>query len=146
MHELESEVDAILGELDGDYIGGFFGKLIKSVKSVVKNPVVREVAGTAAIVYPPVGIPLAGGLAVADRVIDVEEGLRGGPKAQQQARAALAHTAHLAKQGHPDAKRTMLFIDGARQMRELERKSKGAQRGILITDAGHVVRGVWSRS
>jgi len=151
MDEIDDELDIVQGAIEesadeGDALGGFFSKLWKNTKKVVKSGMVKKIAGATAIIYPPVGIPLAAGLAVADKVVAVEEGTRGTKKQQKQVQKAMKHTAALARRGHRGAKRTMALVRTAREVQQAQRAQTGAHRGILITDSGKVIRGYWARA
>lgn len=136
--------DDLIGD-DDEILGGFFdsiakvaGGAIKGVvkvgKSIVKSPITKVVAGAAAIVIPPVGIPASAALVVADRAVRTMEGFRGDPKKAAVVRQAVTATAQLAKKGDPDARRAVEFIKLAERLRHTQQKRAAAPRarGTLV--------------
>lgn len=97
---------------------GFFddlGKVAKAAasatKSVVKSPITKSVVGVTAVVYPPVGVPAAAAVAVADKTITELE------KGNATAKKAVVNTTIAAQKGDGGARRmlqTMALVKRAR--------------------------------
>ncbi len=86
----------------------FFSKAFKAVKSVTHNKLFQAAAGGLAIAFPVVGIPVAAGVAVANKV---SNGLTSADaRVKAQAVAVVKNTADLAKKGDVPAKRAMALL------------------------------------
>jgi hypothetical protein len=160
---LEDEVGLDIFEASDKGVGDI-------AKAVVKGGVTKTVAGHVAFLLPPVGIPLAASLAVADKAIQAIEGTRGTPKEQQAVRAAVAQTQAIAKkalsklpasgtsvasmiargnavaklpQAEREAVHTVHMLASAKRLKEAARKAKGGkpQFGRFIGPTGEVKRG-----
>lgn len=165
--EIEPEDTEDFGDVLGDVVGdvqigslwGSFKKLGKSIgsaaKSIARSPIVKTVAGGAAIVFPPVGIPATAALVAADRAIAIAEGKKGTPKQQAAMKQAIGNTVKLAQKGDPDAKRAVEFMTLAGQIRAKTgghpigppklsaAQAKEAIEGPLVQPNGQIVRGKW---
>jgi len=115
-----------------DELQGFFDDIARAAGSVLKSPITKMVAGAAAFVIPPIGVPAAAALMVADRAVRTAEGFRGKGKAKKIAHNAIAHTVKLAKQGDPDAKRAAEFMKAAQRVRKAAEKRAKSTRGTLV--------------
>lgn len=113
---------------------GFLKKAIKSVGKVatgiVKNPLVKTIAGGVAVVFPPVGVPLAAGIAVANTVV---KGVNSAiPEERQQAKQVVKQTLALAAKGDVGARNAAtLFNKRAAAMREAKRFQMNGRTGRL---------------
>jgi|CXWL01.1.fsa_nt_gi hypothetical protein len=142
----DNEID-LVGALDEDLtdnVGGFFGSLYKKVKKAVKSKLLKKLAIGSAIMFPVGGLGIAGGLALADRVLSVNEG-HAGKKARKQVRAALKRTKMLAQKGDHQAKRTLNTIVEAAKLQKAMRAAGPHVRGVLATQDGKLLRGTWQR-
>jgi len=115
---------------------GFFSDIVSVAKDVVKSPITKAVAGGAAIVFPPVGVPAAAAvasanvaLAYADRpeakaIIGAADKLVA--KKKHVAKVSLAATARAqVKRGVPPAVAKAEMLNKARRVSS---KLVGAQR------------------
>lgn len=112
-YEGEEEDDSeggLSGEVSGFEVGAFgwlkkgFKKIGKAVKSVVRSKLLKYVAGAAAIIYPPVGIPAAAALAASNKVLDAAE------KGNKNAKKLIKNTLTLAKKGDKEAQRGVKLL------------------------------------
>lgn len=115
-----------------DELQGFLDFVAKAASSVIKSPITKIVAGAAAFVIPPIGVPAAAALIVADRAVRVAEGFHGNAKKKKIVTAAIAHTVKLAKAGDPDAKRAAEFMKAAQRVRAATAKRTKSTRGTLV--------------
>ncbi len=88
--------------------------MLKLATNLAKSPVTKAVAGGAAFVFPPVGVPLAAGVVVADRLARNVKSPN--PKRRAAAKAVVVRTAQLAKAGDQSAVRGLKLI--AQQQRK----------------------------
>lgn len=86
----------------------FFSKAFKAVKSVTHNKLFQAAAGGLAVAFPVVGVPVAAGIAVANKVSNGINAVD--PKIRAQAIAAAKNTAELAKKGDVPAKRAVALM------------------------------------
>lgn len=86
----------------------FFSKAFKAVKSVAKSKVFQAAAGGLAVVFPPAGVPLAAGVAIANKVVDGVNSADA--KIRAQAKAVIDSTKSLAAQGDVGAKRAIALM------------------------------------
>ncbi len=105
---------------------------LKLAKTVVKSPVVKTLVTGAAIVFPPVGLPAAAGLAAATAVA---KGLESNiPVVRAAAQQVAKNTAALAKSGNQGASMAlaqMVTAKGASIGSKLSTPAKGAKRLIF---------------
>jgi len=66
---------------------GFFSKIAKVTKSVVRSPITKVAAGGLAIAFPPAGIPAVAGLAIANTTLDRVDQAQAAAKALRLAKA-----------------------------------------------------------
>lgn len=110
-------------DLEDDELGFGLSDLnpVKHLKKVVKvaagaGKLLKPIAGGLAIVYPPVGVPLAAGIMVADKAngaINSKD-----PKRKAAAVRVVAHTVKLAQSGHKGAANGLtLMVKRAAQTR-----------------------------
>lgn len=171
------DVDIIIGALMepmvgrcGDssvIIGGWLSDAWDSVssvaKSVVHSKITAVVAGVTAVAFPAVGVPLAAGLAVSAKALDIADGLKGTPTQQVAVKKAIRNTVALAKAGHPDQVRAVQILATAARLRGAERKltppslrdapahvraraRKAPMRGLLVLPDGRIQRGNFHRA
>lgn len=117
---------------DDDELQGFFDSIAKVAGDIIKSPVTKVIAGAAALVIPPIGVPAAAALVVADRAVRTMEGFRGNAKKKKIVTEALHETGRLAKQGDPDAQRMVGFLKAAHRIRRASEKRLRATRGTLV--------------
>lgn len=101
-----------LEELDGMNVGNFLDDAWHATKSVIKSPITKAVAGGVAIVFPPVGVPAAAALVVADRVVRASDSKD--PKIAAKAKATIKNTLTLAEQGNTHAAAAAKVFDIAK--------------------------------
>lgn len=121
MTQLDLEV------FDDMVIGNFFSDAWKATKSVIKSNITKAVVGGVAIVFPPVGVPAAAALVAADQVVRASESKD--PKVRAKAKAAIAATGKLAKQGNTHAQaalKAMIVARAARHRAKVEARSGGS--------------------
>lgn len=87
----------------------FFNSAFKSMKGVMHSNIMKGVVGAIAVVYPPVGVPLAAGLAVANKLTDQAESTVAAVKAEAQ--SVIDQTKKLAATGDIGAKRGLALIE-----------------------------------
>jgi hypothetical protein len=109
----------------------FFSGIAKFAKSVIKSPVVKAVAGGAAIVFPPVGVPAVAAIATANTALALAES--GPAKAALGAAAKLGAKTKLVnrarrqiKAGVPKAKAKAQMIRSAHAIARKVRATKPA--------------------
>lgn len=99
---------------------------LQVAKTLAKSPIVKTVAAGAAIVFPPVGVPLAAGVATAAAIAAATES-----KIPAQAKAAaqvVLNTAQLAKSGDKGAQQALGAIDMAKQALKAEQARSVVQK------------------
>jgi len=115
-------------------------------KAIVHSPITKVIAGATALVMPAVGVPLAAGLVVADRAIQVADGLRPTtPEKRARVQAAVRHTIQAAKlktpQGlpaHPEAQKFVELMHLAQNLRKAQDKRLGRRHPPHIREVhGH---------
>lgn len=89
----------------------------KQTAAVIKSPITKAVVGGVALVFPPVGVPMAAGLVVADRAVRIAEGVKGTPKQQGVMKRTIMNTIKLAKQGDKGAKQAVSMMAAATRIR-----------------------------
>lgn len=147
---MSEEMDAgleIVGELvvhriDGDdllsgsdesateAINGFFDSIAHIAKSVIHSPITKIVAGGAAFVFPPIGVPASAALLVADRAVAIADGMKHTtPAKRAEVTKAVKHTIALAKMKdphgnpvHPDALKAAEYMKLSQQLRQHQTK------------------------
>jgi hypothetical protein len=120
---------------------GFLKKAFKSVGkvasavgnaagSVTKNPLFKTVVGGIAVVFPPVGVPLAAGVAVANTVVKAVNSAN--PAVRTEAKAAVQQTLKLAAKGDVGARNAAtLFNKRAAAMRAAGKFQMNGRTGRL---------------
>ena len=101
-------------------------------KTLVKSPVVKTVVGGAAIVFPPIGVPAAAGLAATAAVVAGLESLN--PTVRNAAVSVAKNTATLAANGDQGARialSTMVTQQGSRVATALTTPPPGARRLVF---------------
>jgi hypothetical protein len=88
----------------------FFSKIGKAVSGAVKavSPILKPVAGTLAVVFPPVGVPLAAGIAISDKVVKALNS--SDPPKREAAQRMVAATTQLAASGNVSARNGLTLL------------------------------------
>lgn len=142
-------------DLDAE-IGGWFSSLGKTIShaaktvthtagsvastagkvglKLAKSPLVKVTAGAAAFVFPPVGVPLAAGVAAANVIAANVHSLD--PRKRKAAKKVVIHTAAVAKKGDADARRGLKLLAAARKA------SKAKNRRVVfeVTRNGRILK------
>jgi len=161
--EILGALTAVVGEVDilgteemiGD-IGDFFSSVGKAAGAIIKSPITKTIAGAAAIVFPPVGVPASAALVVADRAVRTAEGMRGTPKQQATVRKAVTQSVRAASfmsklvaRGKPvpqelkDAARAVEFMALAKKVRRGQAKiaNQRPEALVAVDKRGKIKRG-----
>jgi hypothetical protein len=162
----------VLGALSDDSIGGLFSFVKKAAKyavapvafvhkaawdaapkawrdtakKVVHSGVTKSVVGGVAIAFPPVGVPAAAGLVIADKALQVAEGIQGTPAQQEAMKRTITNTVAAAAKGDQDADRAVHAMALARHLRAVKasKEPSGARVSApLVHPDGRIEHGVW---
>lgn len=118
---------------------GFFKKIGRGLgkvgKGIVKNPLTKAVAGGVAIVFPPVGVPIAAGVAVTDRVLK-DANQKRNPALAAKAKTAIRNTMALSTRGHVGASNAMTLLNKRAAALREAKKYKVDRRGCTRRVAG----------
>lgn len=119
----EDEMNAIIerefGEIGAEFGWGFLKSISRAVKKVgraagsvgkaiVRSPLTKAVTTGLAVVYPPVGVPLAAAVAVADKAISMAESAD--KAVRTTAKALMLNTKKEAAKGDVGAKRAFALM------------------------------------
>ena len=113
---------------------GFLKKAVnavgKAAGSVVKNPLVKMVAGGVAVVFPPVGMPIAAGIAISDKVL--REVNSKNPQKKAAGNAVVRNTMDLAAKGSVGASNALTLMNkraaALREARKYQVDTRGCVR------------------
>lgn len=109
-----------------------FKKGLRSMHKLTKSPLVKGLATGAAFVFPPVGVPVAAGVAVAGR-INLNVHSKNKRKAAA-ARRVIVRTAQLAKRGDVSARRGLkLLARAGRRRKKLIGKRRRVRKAATLT-------------
>lgn len=109
---------------------------VKTARNIATNPMVRVGAAGAAFVFPPVGVPLAAGVEMANALASATRSVDA--KKRQAAAKTVLRTAAAARKGDADAKRGLRLLAQAKKMRKLK---KGEVRlSFIIGPSGRIFR------
>jgi len=106
----------------------FLKKFSRSIKSVVRSPILASVAGGLAIVFPVVGVPALAAIATANAALKTADQ---SAKNMQNLKKMLRVTAVAAKQGNPGAVRALAAFRVVNRARRGDPKSVMAVRRIV---------------
>jgi hypothetical protein len=120
-----------MGEIGAEFGWGFLKSISRAVKSVgktaanvgkavIRSPLTKVVTTGLAVVYPPVGIPLAAAVAVADKAISMAESAD--KTVRDVAKKLIVNTKKQAATGDIGAKRAFTLM----QARYAQKKAKAA--------------------
>jgi hypothetical protein len=132
VHRLDGD-DLLSGSEETEALNGFFDSIAHIAKSVIHSPITRVVAGAAAFVFPPIGVPASAALLVADRAVQIADGLKHTtPAKRAEITKAVHHTIALAKMKdshgnpeHPDALKAAEYMKLSQQLRQHQTKLIG---------------------
>lgn len=128
--ELQIDPQAILDLMDwsdNPEMGNLLGDIGKGLKSVVKHPLTKMVAGGVAVAFPAVGVPLVAGIAVADQLVTAAEQTKL-PKRQAAAKKIVKRTVAAAKAGDKDAGRAVKIITAVAKKKRASRQLSRPER------------------
>jgi hypothetical protein len=109
-----------------------FRRVSRSLKSVVRSPVLKTVAGGVAISFPVVGVPAVAGVALANRALAVADQ---SPAKAKALKRTIARTQVLARAGDEPARRALsaLSLAAAARQREPAAMAKVRRIGLRAT-------------
>lgn len=105
---------------------GFFKALGKIGKSIIKSPITKVTAAGLSVAFPAVGVPLAAGVAIADKVVTAAESKS---KVRRKVGRRIIKATAKAARVDKDAKRALkLMKKVAAHKRKLKKMSKAARK------------------
>lgn len=131
----EDEMNAIIeqefGEIGAEFGWGFLKSISRAVKKVgkaagsvgkaiVRSPLTKAVTTGLAVVYPPVGVPLAAAVAVADKAISMAESAD--KAVRTTAKALMLNTKREAAKGDQGAQRAFALMKSRLAIRDAKKK------------------------
>lgn len=105
----------------------------RGLSSVARHPLTKVVAGGVAFAFPPVGVPLVAGVAVADQLVTAAQSAN--PKRKAAASKIVKRTVAAAKAGDKDAGRAARILSAVARKKKAVRGQPREQRAAGFAKA-----------